>query len=82
MDGESMSWAIFSDRFDWRRERSRFSFTALPSENPQQFPRDMIAAAVAKGKAKEADSPRGGAARKKREASEVSAATSERQQPE
>lgn len=47
-----MAKAIFDRRFDFRRPGTRLAFTALPSEQPQSFPEDVISAAVKAGAAK------------------------------
>ena len=52
-----MAWAIFSRRFDWHRPGSKFSFTAVRSPGPQQWPHDFIEAAINAGAATQIDSP-------------------------
>lgn len=53
----SMAWAIFSREFNWSRPRSVYSFNAKALPEPQERPRDFIAAAVAAGAATQAPSP-------------------------
>ncbi len=53
----TMAWAIFNREFNWRRPRSVYSFNAKASPEPQQRPRDFIAAAIAAGAAAPVPSP-------------------------
>lgn len=47
-------WAIFTDNFNHdRRPAQAVAFSVKASEQPQQWPRDVIDAAVAAGKARE-----------------------------
>lgn len=47
-----MAWAVFTAPFNYdRRPAQAIAFAVKPSDKPQQWPRDVIAAAVAAGKA-------------------------------
>lgn len=53
-----MAWAIFSEPFGYdRRPAQAMAFSVEASEQPQQWPRDVIDAAVAAGKAREVKPP-------------------------
>lgn len=43
--------AIFTREFHWTRPDGSLGFGAMPSPDPQHFPRDFIAAAIAAGAA-------------------------------
>lgn len=65
--GKMMAKAIFTREFHWRRDM-RLGFGAKASPEPQSFPRDFIAAAVAAGAATEVPQrrdPKAGGGRKK-----------------
>jgi len=49
--------AIFLRAFNWGRPKSRISFGAKASPDPQSFPRDFIAAAIAAGVAVPVEKP-------------------------
>ena len=48
------TWAVFHREFNWSRPKSRHSFKVRPKPEPQQWPRDVIAAAIEAGAAKPA----------------------------
>ncbi|QGJ74179.1 hypothetical protein [Sinorhizobium meliloti] len=52
-----MAWAVFHDEFRWDRPKSAVSFWIKPKAEPQCYPRDVIDAAIAAGKAAEHRSP-------------------------
>ncbi len=49
--------AVFVREFHWGRPNSRIGFAAKPSIDPQSFPRDFIAAAIAAGAAVPVEKP-------------------------
>lgn len=49
--------AVFLREFHWGRPNSRIGFGAHASPEPQSFPRDFIAAAIAAGAAIPVDKP-------------------------
>jgi hypothetical protein len=54
-----MAWAIFTEPFNYdRRPRQAIAFMVAAKAEPQSYPRDVIDAAVAAGKATEVPSPR------------------------
>jgi hypothetical protein len=54
-----MAWAIFLLPFEYdRRPRQALAFSIKADTKPQSWPRDVIDAAVAAGKAKEVPAPR------------------------
>lgn len=52
-----MAWAIFKVESNWSRPKSRFSFNAHPSPEPQERPQDFIDYCVEKGWAVQVKSP-------------------------
>lgn len=52
-----MAWAIFKVECNWSRPRSRFSFNAKASPNPQERPQDFIDYCVRNGWAERVPSP-------------------------
>jgi hypothetical protein len=54
-----MPWAIFNKRSDWSRPNTIYSFSAEPSDEPQERPRDFVDHCVEKGWAEEVDAPNG-----------------------
>jgi len=50
-EAERMAWAVFHKEFNWRRPRSKYSFNAKPSPEPQSRVHDFVDAAVAAGAA-------------------------------
>ncbi|WP_421565911.1 hypothetical protein [Ochrobactrum sp. EDr1-4] len=44
-----MAWAIFKVECNWSRPRSRYSFNAKASAEPQERPQDFIDYCVSKG---------------------------------
>ncbi|MER9135116.1 hypothetical protein NKI20_02235 [Mesorhizobium sp. M0830] len=51
-------WAIFNDRFHYdRRPRQAIAFVVEAKPEPQNYPRDLVEAAVAAGKAQETKPP-------------------------
>lgn len=56
-----MAKAVFTREFHWSRDKG-LGFGAKPSIQPQSFPRDFIAAAVAAGAATEVPQKRKAAA--------------------
>jgi hypothetical protein len=58
MENEEMAWAVFSDAFHYdRRPRQPVAFEVAASPEPQNYPRDLVDAAVAAGKATEMKPP-------------------------
>jgi hypothetical protein len=58
MENEVMAWAVFIDAFHYdRRPRQPVAFEVAASTEPQNYPRDLVDAAVAAGKATEAQPP-------------------------
>lgn len=53
-----MAWAIFSEPFDYDRRPKQAMAFSIKAGGPQQWPRDVIDAAKAAGKAKEIKPPR------------------------
>lgn len=54
-----MAWAVFPAGFSYdRRPVQAVAFVVPASEQPQQWPRDVVEAAVASGKATEVKAPR------------------------
>ncbi len=49
--------AVFIREFHWGRPKTRIGFGAKPSAEPQSFPRDFIAAAIAAGAAVPVEKP-------------------------
>ena len=67
-----MAWAIWTHETNWQRPKSRFSFNAKASPEPQQRPRDFVDYSVAAGRAtevappaKEASPPNSGVVKRK-----------------
>lgn len=52
-----MAWGYFTRPCDYRRPKSKFSFTVKPSSRAQQVPRDLLDYAIARGEATEAPTP-------------------------
>lgn len=52
-----MAWAIFKVECNWSRPRSRYSFNAKASPEPQERPHDFIDYCVSKGWAEAVTSP-------------------------
>lgn len=52
-----MAWAIFKVECNWSRPRSRYSFNAKASPEPQERPQDFIDYCVSKGWAEVVTSP-------------------------
>lgn len=53
-----MAWAVFPEGFSYdRRPRQAIAFVVAAKPEPQNYPRDLIDAAVAAGKAQEARPP-------------------------
>lgn len=52
-----MAWAVFHEEFRWDRPKSPVSFWIKPKAEPQSYPRDVIEAAIAAGKAEAHPSP-------------------------
>lgn len=53
-----MAWAIFTEQFNYdRRPRQAIAFVVQPKTEPQSYPRDLVDAAVAAGKAREVKPP-------------------------
>lgn len=52
-----MAWAIFKVECNWSRPRSRYSFNAKASSEPQERPQDFIDYCVSKGWAEAVTSP-------------------------
>jgi|GEM_PF-1240024 len=52
-----MAWAIFKVECNWSRPKSRFSFNAKASPEPQERPQDFIDFCVSKGWAERVQSP-------------------------
>lgn len=53
-----MAWAVFTLPFNFdRRPAQAIAFSIQASEQPQQWPRDVVDAAIAAGKATEAEAP-------------------------
>lgn len=53
-----MAWAIFNSSFHYdRRPRQAIAFVVEAKPEPQNYPRDLIDAAVAAGKARETKPP-------------------------
>jgi hypothetical protein len=52
-----MAWAIFTEAFRWSRPKSPISWAIPASPEPQQYPHDVIEAAIAAGKATAHESP-------------------------
>jgi hypothetical protein len=52
-----MTKAVFLREFHWGRPNSRIGFGAHASADPQSFPRDFIAAAIAAGAAVPVEKP-------------------------
>lgn len=44
-----MAWAIFNRECNWGDPKSRFSFNAKASDEPQQLPHEFVDYCVAKG---------------------------------
>lgn len=58
MENEEMAWAIFTDAFHYdRRPRQAVAFEVAASTEPQNYPRDLVDAAVVAGKATEMQPP-------------------------
>jgi hypothetical protein len=58
MENEDMAWAIFTDAFHYdRRPRQPVAFEVVAGRDPQNYPRDLVDAAVAAGKATEMQPP-------------------------
>lgn len=53
-----MAWMIVHKGGTFRRPQSKYSFTFVPSPQPQQWPRDVVEYAVSTGRAKRTVSPR------------------------
>lgn len=52
-----MAWAIFKVECNWARPRSKFSFNAKASAEPQERPQDFIDYCVRNGWAEQVPSP-------------------------
>lgn len=52
-----MAWAIFKVECNWSRPRSRYSFNAKASLEPQERPQDFIDYCVSRGWAEHVPSP-------------------------
>lgn len=53
-----MAWAVFLEKFRFdRRPKAAVAFEIQATDNPQRWPRDVIDAAVAAGKAVEVKPP-------------------------
>jgi hypothetical protein len=51
-------WAIFTKDFNFdRRPKQAIAFAVKASEQPQNWPRDVVSAAVSAGAAREVESP-------------------------
>lgn len=54
-----MAWAVFTEQFHYdRRPRQAIAFVVKAKDEPQNYPRDLVDAAVAAGKARETKPPR------------------------
>ena len=47
-----MAWAIFTAEFNYSNPKCRHSFNVKPSPEPRQHKEEVVAAAVAAGKAR------------------------------
>ena len=58
MENEQMAWAVFTDTFHYdRRPRQAIAFVVEAKPEPQNYPRDVVEAAVAAGRAQETAPP-------------------------
>lgn len=53
-----MAWAIFMEPFNYDRRPKQAIAFEIKAGGPQQWPRDVVDAAIAAGKAREARPPR------------------------
>lgn len=53
----AMAWMIVNQETNWSRPRSRYSFNAQTSPEPQQRPRDFVDYCVSLGRAEEVPAP-------------------------
>jgi hypothetical protein len=54
---DSLAWAVFHREFNWSRPKSKYSFNAKPSPEPQSRVHDFVDAAVAAGAATRIEPP-------------------------
>lgn len=52
-----MAWMLVTREGNFRRPRSIYSFNFKPSPEPQEYPADVVAYAIAKGMADPAKAP-------------------------